>query len=77
MGIGRGAVDAVDAELCGFALWGGRTRLRKPLHTETAGNRYACSGAPSNANLYNQAGLPASPFCSDLKLLPWERSDLN
>ncbi len=29
--------------------------------------RYACSGAPANANLYNQAGLPASPFCSDLK----------
>lgn len=33
--------------------------------------RYACSGAPANANLYNQAGLPASPFCSDLDLLPW------
>ena len=34
--------------------------------------RYACSGAPANANLYNQDGLPASPFCSDLDLLPWE-----
>ncbi len=34
--------------------------------------RYACSGAPENANLYNQAGLPASPFCSDLQLLAWE-----
>lgn len=34
--------------------------------------RYACSGAPANANLYNQAGLPASPFCSDLELLPWK-----
>ena len=34
--------------------------------------RYACSGNPSNANLYNQAGLPASPFCSELKLLGWE-----
>ena len=33
--------------------------------------RYACSGGPSNANLYNRAGLPASPFCSDLQLLPW------
>ena len=33
--------------------------------------RYACSGAPADANLYNQAGLPASPFCSDLELLPW------
>jgi sialate O-acetylesterase len=35
--------------------------------------RYACSGAPTGANLYNRAGLPASPFCSDLELLPWER----
>lgn len=34
--------------------------------------RYACGGAPTNANLYNRAGLPASPFCSDLELLPWE-----
>ena len=33
--------------------------------------RYACSGAPTNANLYNQVGLPASPFCSELALLPW------
>ena len=33
--------------------------------------RYACQGAPGNANLYNDAGLPASPFCSDLSLLPW------
>lgn len=37
--------------------------------------RYACSGAPSNANLYNRAGLPASPFCSDLELLPWQRPE--
>ena len=34
--------------------------------------RYACSGAPANANLYSQSGLPASPFCSDLRLLPWD-----
>lgn len=33
--------------------------------------RYACSGAPRNANLYNRAGLPAAPFCSRLDLLPW------
>lgn len=33
--------------------------------------RYACSGAPTDPNLYNRAGLPASPFCSDLKYLPW------
>ena len=34
--------------------------------------RYACSGNPANANLYNQAGLPASPFCSELNLLGWQ-----
>ncbi len=33
--------------------------------------RYACQGGPANANLYNRAGLPASPFCSKLELLPW------
>ena len=37
--------------------------------------RYACSGDPANVNLYNKAGLPASPFCSDLELLPWERAE--
>ncbi|MGI9444082.1 MAG: hypothetical protein ACR2N1_16550 [Rubripirellula sp.] len=34
--------------------------------------RYAYSGNPENANLYNQAGLPASPFCSELNLLGWQ-----
>jgi sialate O-acetylesterase len=33
--------------------------------------RYACRGAPANPNLYNRAGLPASPFCSRLEFLPW------
>ena len=33
--------------------------------------RYACSTNPRGGNLYNRKGLPASPFCSDLKLLPW------
>ena len=33
--------------------------------------RYACQGAPSNANLYNRSGLPASPFSSDLESVPW------
>lgn len=35
--------------------------------------RYACEGDPENANLYSRAGLPASPFCSKLEFLPWER----
>ncbi|YCM42313.1 sialate O-acetylesterase [Verrucomicrobiaceae bacterium 227] len=33
--------------------------------------RYACEGDPENANLYNRAGFPASPFCSKLEFLPW------
>lgn len=34
--------------------------------------RYACSTEPQGGNLYNREGFPASPFCSELKLLPWE-----
>lgn len=34
--------------------------------------RYACQVQPQGKNLYNRAGFPASPFCSDLELLPWE-----
>ena len=34
--------------------------------------RYACAVEPQGGNLYNRAGYPASPFCTDLKLLPWE-----
>jgi sialate O-acetylesterase len=49
--------------------------VRCPAVSKPKAIRYACSGAPSNANLYNQAGLPASPFCSDLELLPWERAE--
>ncbi len=46
--------------------------VRSPLVTTPRAVRYACSGGPANANLYNGAGLPASPFCSDLQLLAWE-----
>lgn len=35
--------------------------------------RYACQGDPEHANLYNRKGLPASPFCSDLKQLDWQQ----
>ncbi|MFC1758787.1 sialate O-acetylesterase [Planctomycetota bacterium] len=51
---------------------GEAVRVHSPLITNPRAVRYACSGAPLNANLYNQVGLPASPFCSELKLLPWE-----
>jgi sialate O-acetylesterase len=33
--------------------------------------RYACEVQPQGGNLYNRAGFAASPFCTDLKLLPW------
>ncbi|MDA7916047.1 sialate O-acetylesterase [Verrucomicrobia bacterium] len=33
--------------------------------------RYACHVQPQGGNLYNRAGLPVSPFCTSLKLLPW------
>ena len=33
--------------------------------------RYACQTQPQGGNLYNRAGLPASPFCSHLEMLPW------
>jgi sialate O-acetylesterase len=49
--------------------------VHSPTVTKPRAVRYACSGAPANANLYNQAGLPASPFCSDLQLLPWESGE--
>jgi sialate O-acetylesterase len=35
--------------------------------------RYACDTQPQGGNLYNRAGLPASPFCSKLEWLPWEK----
>lgn len=35
--------------------------------------RYACDTQPQGGNLYNRAGLPASPFCSKLEWLPWDK----
>jgi sialate O-acetylesterase len=35
--------------------------------------RYACDTQPQGGNLYHRAGLPASPFCSKLEWLPWEK----
>ena len=56
-----------QAKIDGSAVVVQSPRVMKPRAV-----RYACSGDPKNANLYNQAGLPASPFCSDLPLLGWE-----
>jgi sialate O-acetylesterase len=51
---------------------GTAVRVHSSVVTKPRAVRYACRGAPADANLYNQAGLPASPFCSELKLLPWD-----
>ena len=45
--------------------------VQSPSVSQPVAVRYACHGAPRNPNLYNRAGLPASPFCSDLAFLPW------
>lgn len=34
--------------------------------------QYACHTNPQGGNLYNRAGLPASPFCSNLRMLGWQ-----
>ena len=45
--------------------------VQSPSVSQPVAVRYACHGAPRNPNLYNRAGLPASPFCSNLTFLPW------
>ncbi|MEE2936007.1 MAG: sialate O-acetylesterase [Planctomycetota bacterium] len=56
---------------------GSTVHVHNPQIKHPRAVRYACSGDPENANLYNQAGLPASPFCSDLQLLPWASTSPN
>ena len=55
------------AEIDGESVVVSSDAVKKPLAV-----RYACEGEAENANLYNKAGLPTSPFCSKLELLPWE-----
>jgi hypothetical protein len=43
---------------------------------EPVGVQYAYSAAPQNANLYNQAGLPATPFAAVEGKLIFEEDDL-
>ncbi len=45
--------------------------VTSPAVSSPVAVRYACGGAPNHPNLYNRAGLPASPFCSNLEFLPW------
>ena len=54
----------------------GQTALVKSLQVKRpVAVRYACHPeAPKDRpwNLYNKAGLPASPFCSDWKRMPYD-----
>jgi len=61
---------AAKARIVGDAVLVYSESVLKPVAV-----RYACQGAPANANLYNRSGLPASPFCSKLELLPWQSSE--
>ncbi len=67
-----GQWQSAQATIDGSTVRVSSTRIKHPRAV-----RYACSGDPENANLYNQAGLPASPFCSDLQLLPWVSTSPN
>lgn len=60
---------AAEATIVGDAVLVHSESVLKPVAV-----RYACQGAPPNANLYSRSGLPASPFCSKLELLPWQSS---
>ncbi len=49
--------------------------VTSPQVPEPVGVQYAHSGAPQNANLYNQAGLPATPFAAVNGQLSFEEDD--
>ena len=63
----EGHWHAAKAEIEGRFVIVSSSKVANPVAV-----RYACEGDPENANLYNRAGLPASPFCSRLDLLPWQ-----
>ena len=63
---GNGKWHPAEAKIDGKTILVHSPSVPKPVAV-----RYACEGNPEKANLYNLAGLPASPFCSDLSLLPW------
>ena len=61
-----GEWHAAEAKIDGKSVVVRSEAVKSPIAV-----RYACEGDPENANLYNRAGLPASPFCSELEFLPW------
>ena len=56
-----------SAEIRGDAV-----TVRCPQVESPVAVRYACSPEPQGGNLYNREGYPASPFVTDLEMLPWE-----
>ncbi|MFT5499081.1 MAG: sialate O-acetylesterase [Kiritimatiellia bacterium] len=48
-------------------------RVTSTMVKQPTAVRYATEGDPEKANLYNRQKLPASPFCSELSLLPWQK----
>jgi len=51
-----------DARIDGETVICSHPKVNKPIAV-----RYACSINPAGANLYNRAGLPASPFDHRIK----------
>lgn len=49
--------------------------VRSPAVPEPVGVQYACSASPINSNLYNKAGLPATPFAAINGRLIFEEDD--
>jgi len=65
--------DSTGSWHAAFAqIEGDRVRVRSDRVKRPVAVRYACHVQPQGKNLYNRAGFPASPFCSDLDLLPWD-----
>ena len=68
----RGRWHAANAVICGNKVAVSSAELSEPRAV-----RYACyPQAPDDrqSNLYNAAKLPASPFCSDWSLMPYDPS---
>lgn len=65
-----GKWHAAEAHIRGSTVEVHCPSIAKPIAV-----RYAWQAAPENANLYNSAGLPASPFYSNSDLRPLEGAD--